>query len=278
MLKSIARVGLLVAVLVMMVVQSAAIASNSQSHHKAKARFFGPSAMKGWAQYEEKHKNGQLTQRLRVKINHAAPHQTLAVYVNGDVVGTLKTNSGGSGKLDLRSDRHHHSLPDGFASLDTGDCVSLGSECGVFFDPGNHHTQDFSVQGEDLTNGVQTQVSYSEQYDDGSLERQFQVEIDGATPGDSLDVTVNGEVVGTIVVDSQGQGQLELRSAPFINGDDEQQNVQPMPDTFPSLMAGDTVGVGSASVTLASNGGDNGDDNNEGDNNNGDDNGGGGDD
>ena len=185
MLKSIARAGLLVAVVVALVMQSAAIASNSHSHHKANAKFFGPSSIKGWAKYEEKHQGGQLTQRLHVKINHAEPHQTLDVYIDGDVIGTINTNGGGSGKLDLRSDRHHHSLPDNFPSLDTGDCISLGSECGIFFDPGNHHTQEFSLQGEDETNGVQTQVSYSEQFDDGSLDREFKVEIDGATPGDS---------------------------------------------------------------------------------------------
>src|SRR5438552_12894192 len=108
--------------------------------HKQKsiARLFGSSTTKGWVQYDD-HLHGQsdLTQRLRVHVERAAPDADMPVMINDIFIATVHTNGGGTGKLDLRSnpkDPDDPVLPAGFPRLDTGDMVTVGDTTGVFFD------------------------------------------------------------------------------------------------------------------------------------------------
>src|SRR5262249_18585176 len=71
------------------------------------------------------------------------------------------------------------------------------------------------------------------------------VSIGGAPPNTMHDVTIKGVVVGTVMTDAEGEGQLTLSSNPHGSQ-------QPLPANFPTgVMAGDMVSVGTAAGTLA---------------------------
>ncbi|MHC5008335.1 MAG: hypothetical protein ACYTGF_13360, partial [Planctomycetota bacterium] len=72
--------------------------------------------------------------------------------------------------------------------------------------------------------------------------------VEDGEPGELLEVFVNGVFVGEIVINDLDEGELELRTAAFIDGTDDG---QPMPDSFPSLIPGDFVEVGPLSAVLA---------------------------
>jgi hypothetical protein len=60
-------------------------------------------------------------------------------------------------------------------------------------------------------------------------------------------VRVNGQLVATVTTDSTGFVEFQYRTAAFIDSPDDG---VPMPSTFPSLMDGDEVTVGSMTTTL----------------------------
>jgi hypothetical protein len=69
-----------------------------------------------------------------------------------------------------------------------------------------------------LTSGVGTgEASFEVEDPDSELE----VEVEGQTPGDNCDVSINGNPVGTFVIDDEGEGELELVPSPItpIAGD-----------------------------------------------------------
>lgn len=76
----------------------------------------------------------------------------------------------------------------------------------------------------------------------GTRSRQkFTVELQGAQPGASFGVTVNGNAIGVITADALGRGKLDL-----VQGGDN-----PGQSAIPAMNAGDTVTVGAMSGTLA---------------------------
>ena len=244
----------------------------ASSHHKFKstAWLFGPTTMKGWAKFDQKKHGHNAQQRLRIKVEQGVPHQAFDVAINGVIVGTLTTNSGGTGRLTL----NNPDLPEGFPCLDTGTVVTVGELSGVFFDCGDHGVQKFRTKGSvETPEGIDIEVKYCERFKHGNLNRRFQVEIEDAAPGQVFDVSVNGEVVGSVTAGDDGEAELQLRTN--ANGDDDEDDevILPMPDTFPSLHDGDVVVVGGVDVTLGVQaGGDDdddqngqGDDDNEGD-------------
>ncbi|HNB59539.1 MAG TPA: hypothetical protein PK308_04435 [Phycisphaerales bacterium] len=99
------------------------------------------------------------------------------------------------------------------------------------------------VSGNDNT-GVKARVRYEEQTKRGRLIQKFDVEISGAAPGSTYNVTIKGQSVGTVTINSLGRGELELRPSP------DSPNDQPIPANFPRLAAGSVVQVGDKSVTL----------------------------
>ena len=75
--------------------------------------------------------------------------------------------------------------------------------------------------------------------------RQFSVEIEGFVPGDRYDVMIGGAVVGTLVVDAFGIGEIGF--------DDEAQADdvdKPFSANFPQIDGGEAVQVGPLSGTL----------------------------
>src|SRR2546425_139198 len=108
-----------------------------------------------------------------------------------------------------------------------------------------------------IEGGATIEVQYQERYKHGTLSRRFHVEIQGASPGESFDVYVADELVGTAVADEEGEAGLQLRTG--AHGGEDGDGPQPLPDTFPSLHPGDSVLVGGITVSLNQPGDDDGD-------------------
>jgi hypothetical protein len=259
---------------------STALASHGHGHTQklnSVARLFGDDSMKGTVKFEERSRHNSTTQRLRVQVVRAEANQDYPVMVNDVQIGVIHTNHGGVGRIDLRSSQHGHSahhgtLPEGFTTLSTGDMISVGNATGMFFDTHDHSMQKVEVEGA-LTGSdtLSGEVKYSERFRDGHLTRCFKVELQGAAPGESFDVFVNDQLVGTLVADENGEAELKLITGEPNDGEDD--NVMPMPDSFPTLHDGDVVNVGGLSATLSSDdqgdnggqaGGDDGDDDGQG--------------
>lgn len=88
---------------------------------------------------------------------------------------------------------------------------------------------------------AQAKARYRDRARRNSLEQRFDVEVEDFDPGTELVVTVNGMTVGTIFVNGLGVGELQLRTAAFIDDPDDG---DPIDTDFPRLQAGDTVSVG----------------------------------
>lgn len=77
----------------------------------------------------------------------------------------------------------------------------------------------------------------------GQIEQRFTVEVEDAAPGTVMAVVINGTTLGMIVVNDLGIGELEYRT-PAFNDDPD---VDPIPDNFPHLAAGNVITVGTLS-------------------------------
>jgi hypothetical protein len=141
----------------------------------------------------------------------------------------VRTNSSGRGKLHLRTaafigGSDACAMSHNFPNIHCGSRIKVGSSvCGAFFDD-DDDAQEYKVEGE-LDDG---EVTYTEEMEDGVLERQFEVEADGFASGESVDIAVNGAVVATVIADEDGEIELEMRSA-ASGDDDDDDEVQTMP-------------------------------------------------
>jgi hypothetical protein len=238
---------MIVAVLCALGVQLSAHASPD---FRSVARLFGPGTMRGKAVYEERLHDATTEQRFKVELQNGIPGNSFNVRVNGTLMGAITINSLGRGKLQLRTAEFIDSpsdgspIPDGFPQLDTSDIVTVGPLVGVFFDSLDTSEQVYRIGGDFGEDGS---VSYKEQYDDGILEREFEVEIEHVAANRTFNVYARGKLIGTIRTNSLGRGHLTLRTPEFIN---DPSDGKPMPSTFPSLKAGDVVKVGSMSAVL----------------------------
>jgi hypothetical protein len=262
------------------IVGGSALAKHGGSHgaanqtSKAEARLFGQTSMKGFVRYEDRTRNNARSeQRIRVHINRAEPNQDYPVILNDTLqIGVVHTNAGGAGKLDLRSRSGHghgNNALLNMPAVHTGDMVTIGTSMGIFFDRNRRGTQTVSVQGS-ITggSGITGEVEYKERFRNGSLVRCLDVELEGASPGESFDISINGVVYGTLITDAEGKGELAFKSNETDDGEDDL--VLPMPSTFPTLHAGDLVNIGGLSATLG-NDDDGGDDDHQAGNSGGDD-------
>jgi uncharacterized membrane protein YuzA (DUF378 family) len=226
------------------------------NRHKAVSKLFGSATVRARAKYESCMVNGASCRKFQVVVNHAPPNRTLAVRLNNHKVGVVRTNSSGRGKLHLRTaafigGSDACAMSHNFPNVHCGSRIKVGSSvCGVFFDDDEDDAQEYQVDGE-LENG---EVSYTEEMDDDVLVRTFEVEAEGFAPGESVDIAVNGNVVATVVADEDGEIELEMRSAASGGDDDDEgDEIQAMPDSFPTLQPGDVVTVGAQSTTLSLN-------------------------
>ena len=252
MLKSLSLGSFCVALAITLAVQASAQAASAATQRTI-IRLFGPTVMKGKATYEERPRFGSTLRRFKVQVERGLPLQQFPVEVNGTLVGLITTNAGGFGKFELRTPQFisgpqdGQPMPPGFPRMTTGDTVTVGPLSGSGF---NTLTPTFSqryrIGGNVETGGFEVSVKYIERFKKTTLRRIFDVEIEGGTPGD-FPVLVNGNEVGTVTVDSSGNGEFELESPQFIEAGDTE---LPMPDSFPTLVTGDVVTVGSTIIIM----------------------------
>lgn len=95
------------------------------------------------------------------------------------------------------------------------------------------------------SSSVKGKAVYTEKLIDGTNMQKFKVELQYAAPGKTYNVRVNGDLVGAITINSLGKGELQLRTAQFI---DDPSDGDPIPDGFPQLDTGDVVTVGTSLV------------------------------
>ena len=109
--------------------------------------------------------------------------------------------------------------------------------------------QSIRLRGDfDGAGAASGKVEYRERFKSSAgLERRFKVEIEDASPNTNFQVRVNGQLVATVTTNGAGFVEFQYRTAAFI--DDPGDGI-PMPNSFPSLVDGDVVTVGSMSTTL----------------------------
>lgn len=210
----------------------------------------------GTATYSTGTCNGTTVTRLSVGVNGAAADTTLDVSVDGTVVGQLTTNSSGNGSLVLSSNPQgsEQQLPTDFpTTVAAGSTVSVGTLTGSLAVPsttgGGCHDSAVTRLTSQLTDsegaatGTATYLTGTSS--DGSTITKFKVSVSGATASTTLDVAIDGTVVGQVTTDTSGAGKLVLSSNPS-SGE------QALPSNFPtSISAGSTVTIGTLSGTLS---------------------------
>ena len=87
---------------------------------------------------------------------------------------------------------------------------------------------------------LQGKAAYSNEQNGARSRRQFSVEVQGAAPGSTLGVLVNGSSFGAVSVNALGRGKFEL-----VQGGDN-----PGQGAIPAMKAGDVVTIGSMSGQL----------------------------
>lgn len=94
------------------------------------------------------------------------------------------------------------------------------------------------LSGPTLASG---KADYRERQRGNVLEQRFSVEVEDFAPDTELAVHVNGMLFGTIITDAFGGGELQFRTAQFI---DDPGDGSPIPTDFPRINAGDAITVG----------------------------------
>lgn len=215
--------------------------ANAAPKFKAWANLTGDTAMKGKAKIDEKH--GSL--QLDVHVLRAGGFQTFEVAVNGEIIGQIFTNPGGSGRLRV-------SRP--LQSIRNGDVISVGPISGSLGGHGGSagHAQSdkLELRGDAIaSSGAQYEVRYCRQSRNGTADQRLVVMIDSAEPFQSVPVFVNGWFLAPILPGEDGRGELRMRTAAFIEGG-ESDPWQALPGDFPALSDGAQVQVGATYITL----------------------------
>jgi len=156
---------------------------------------------------------------LDISVQGAAVSTTLNVMVDGNQVGTLTTDANGNGELELSQ----------AGLVKTGSTIAVGDLTGTFAAPtttGGDEGGDSGGSGDHggegagtslqaaLTNagGATGKAEFSS--GDGDLE----VQVQGAAASSTLNVLINGNQVGTITTDANGNGKLDLSGLTVNSG------------------------------------------------------------
>ena len=208
--------------------------------------------------------DGTTETEFKASVTGADANTTLDVAVDGTVVGQITTDDNGAGSLELSSnpdDSDEQQLPADFpTTIADGSAVTVGLLSGTLAVPtsigGGCHGGDggesdhtrLSTPLTDSSSSATGGAVYSTHTYDGTTTTRFAVRVRGATADSTLDVAVDGTVVGQIMTDGNGNGSLVLSSDP------KNANEQPLPADFPTVTDGSTVTVGSLSGTMATGG------------------------
>lgn len=233
----------------------------NNSDFKLKARLFGSTAMTGKATYRERPREGTTERRFKVQVEHGTPGAVLAIHVGNYFAGSMQLNALGRAEFQLRTPQFIDSpgdglpMPNDFPIIIDEDLVTVGPLSGVFWDrqftiSGNENLVSSKYRVRSNLNGATVmsgKAVYRERVKNGGLERRFQVEVEDAPANTAFNIFVNGSQVGQLTTNGFGFAEFQLRTAAFI---DSPGDGSPIPNSFPSLMAGDVVTVGPLTGTL----------------------------
>jgi hypothetical protein len=88
---------------------------------------------------------------------------------------------------------------------------------------------------------------YRERFRGTTLVQTFNVEVNGAQPGEMFEIHINGVLFGTMITNDLGSAELEFRTATV--DDNPQDEEPPLPTDFPRINDGDVITVGALSGT-----------------------------
>lgn len=97
------------------------------------------------------------------------------------------------------------------------------------------------LRGNTLASG---KAVYRDRERRAGVEQRLAIEIEDAEPNWVYEVHFNGELLGEITTDAFGTGELNLKTARFI---DDPLEWQPLPENFPRVIDGDSITVGPVS-------------------------------
>ena len=127
--------------------------------------------------------------------------------------------------------------------LIAGLILTLSAGSGLAF-AGSELRLESRIRGPRQAAGPVTgKVSFRNRLDD--VRRQFSVEVERGRPGEMFDVMISGVVVGTVIVNQFGTGELD-----YDDTADADDNDLPFPRNFPELDGGEVVQVGPLTGTL----------------------------
>ena len=214
------------------------------------------SGATGRVTYKTYVEDGVTETEFKVTVTGAAADSTLDVSIGDVVVGQITTDADGNGTLKLSSDPDgddEQTLPDNFPTdIAAGAAVTAGSLTGTLATPtGRGHGGGGEFEGtrlvatlSDSESDATARVAYKTITRDSTTTTKFVVSVKNATANSTLDVAIDGVVVGQVTTDDNGAGKLVLSSDP--TGDQ-----QALPDNFPTTIAdGSTVTVGTMTGTL----------------------------
>lgn len=208
----------------------------------------------GEVEFEQSPEDGDMEVELEIELTNAAPG-TYDILLGGVTIGQITVSAGGVGKVEFSNqpdDVDELPLPVNLPAITAGTTVAIGSiASGTFAIQAD--SDDDSNDGPDTDDDSQEvelkaaltgataatgKIEFESEVDDGVQESKLNVEIRNATPNTTLDVTVNGVVIGQITTDTNGRGKLKFRSQP----DDSDEQL--FPTDFVALVAGDVIGIG----------------------------------
>ncbi len=198
---------------------------------------------------------------LNIRIDNAPVSSSFPVSLNDIALGQLMTDAKGRGQIVLGQgddNREHLPLPTGLSTLSPdmelviGDIVrgklsqvsKVESNTGAASPPVVGSQEQHFAAKFDVVSGAIRSAEFEQETERGVTKRQFEAEIEKATPNASFEVSVGGIVVGSIATDSKGKGKIRLTTNP------KDANAQVMPSSFPAVTDGTTVKIGTVESTL----------------------------
>jgi hypothetical protein len=139
---------------------------------------------------------------FELQIEGAAANTTLDVSIDGNSVGSISTDANGNGQLELSNVTFTVMNQ---STITVGD-PNNGGLTGTFGSSSTASTE-LSVQLTSSTSNAHGEAEFS------SGDQMLKVEIEGAAPNTTYDVSIDGNKVGTITTDSEGEGEVQLSTA-----------------------------------------------------------------
>lgn len=194
--------------------------------------------------YKSYLENGETETKLSVTITGAAADSKLDVSIGGTVVGQIVTDANGKGTLVLSSNPSgdEQALPDNFPTdIAAGAAVTVGDLSGTLATPtrsGGHggcHGEGTRITAAltDANSSATGTAVYHTVTNNGTTTSKLKVRVTGAAASSSLDVAVDGTVVGQLTTNANGAGK-----ATFAN-------------LTTTITTGSTITVGSMTGTFA---------------------------